>query len=283
MVLKFSFDREKVMSIIRSFWSVVVVSCLLISPCAEAALETAAHKASTSVGMAKTPANAWALETDPVVSSSADDSSTYYLSGSSLDLTYYTGQLTLIGNSSGLPDLEDSTLGLNHFYVTSYQIDYDAAPGGHPDPGPTAPPDSYADGYPNVLVTLTPTANDSDAATDSFRPDADGNLPDLNLPVGLIENIMCTIPMADLTDNPDSLTDVDLYDFLFNGPGNTPANPGLDGVVAGVDSFVTFTDVEGDTMTFTGPTEINNATVPEPASASLIAISVVGLLRRRSR
>ncbi len=63
---------------------------------------------------------------------------------------------------------------------------------------------------------------------------------------------MCTIPMADLTDNLDSLNDVELYDFLFNVPGDTPTNPGLNAVVAGPDSFVTFSDVEGDTMTFTG-------------------------------
>jgi hypothetical protein len=276
----------------------ITVSCLTLAPCAQAALEKAAGKASTSVGMAKTAANEWALETDPVISSGPDDSgpsmSEYYLSGTNnLTVFYDTTQFQLITNSNGMPDLLHSTLGVNNFVVQSYQIDYLANPvGSNTDPG--GKPDSYSGtdvngepNYPSITVTLDSQAG-NDAATDTYHPDADGNLPDMFLPVGLIENIVSVCPTDDLTSNANATEDIVMYDFLFTGPGTTVNNPSDNGVGVGPMSSLVFTDPSLDptdpnyTATVSGPANIDGSVVPEPASASLLAIAALGLFRRQS-
>ena len=273
-------------------WSITSLSCLALSPCAQAALEKAAGKASTSVGMANTAGNAWALETDPSISSGPDDGggpsiSSYYLSGTNnLMLFYDTTQFTLDTNSNQMPDLQHSTQGVNNFYVQSYQIDYYANPGGQPD--------SYsgtdANGeplYPSITVTLSPTSGNPEAATDTYHPDADGNLPDMFLPVGLIENIVSVCPTDDLTSNPNATQDLVMYDFLFTGPGTTVNNPMANGVGVGPNTSLVFTDPllpptdPDSTVTAAGPSNVDSSVVPEPGSASLLAIVAAGLFRRR--
>jgi hypothetical protein len=249
------------------------------------------------VGMANTAANAWALETDPVISTSNDEVgppiSSYYLSQTNnLMLFYDTSQFKLVTNSNGMPDLQDSTLGKNNFYVESYQIDYYANPVANTDPG--GHPDSYsgtdANGeplYPSITVTLDPQPGNPDAATDTYQPDADGNLPDMFLPVGLIENIVSVCPTDDLTSNANATQDIVMYDFLFTGPGSTVNNPLANGVGVGPSTSLIFTDpsLSPDDPDYTasanGPSNVDGAVLPEPASASLVALSAVGLFRRR--
>ncbi len=278
-------------------WPLISLSCLVVTPCAEAALEKAAGKASTSVGLVNNAANAWKLETDPVISSGPEEGgppvSSYYLSGTNnLMLFYDTTQFKLDTNSNFMPDLQHSTLGVNNFYVQSYQIDYYANPAGsNTDPG--GQPDSYsgtdANGeplYPSITVTLNPQAS-NDAATDSYNPDADGNLPDMFLPVGLIENIVSVCPAGDLTSNPNATQDLVMYDFLFTGPGTTVNNPMANGVGVGPSTSLVFTDpllppTDPDaTVTAAGPSNVDSSVVPEPTSASLLGIAAAGLFRRR--
>lgn len=289
------------MSVTRSFWIVIVVSCLAISPCAKAALEKAAGKASTSIGLAKTAANAWALETDPAMTASgvqpADVTpplSSYYFLNGELDNTYDPSQYTLdVNPDTGLPDLIYSVEGMNNYTVTGFQVDYYAFPDGNTDPG--GGPDSYSDGYPNIKVALTPTLNDPTASTVSYDPDADGNLPDISLPVGEIEDITFTLNTQvydALNNSADDEGDVpvtkDQYFFQVNltGPGDAPNNPGLNGASGGINGFLELYDPDlnpDDPNYETITTDIDPSQVPEPASVSLLAISVVGLFRRKPR
>jgi hypothetical protein len=291
-------DWESDMSFACRTWPLISLSFLALTPCAQAALEKAAGHASTSVGMANTAGNAWALETDPSISSGPDAGgppiSSYYLSGTNnLMLFYDTTQFKLDTNSNFMPDLQHSTQGVNNFYVQSYQIDYYANPvGSNTDPG--GHPDSYsgtdANGeplYPSITVTLDPQPGNPDAATDSYNPDADGNLPDMFLPVGLIENIVSVCPTDDLTSNPNATQDLVMYDFLFTGPGTTVNNPLGNGVGVGPNTSLVFTDPSlspsdpDSTVTAAGPSNVDSSVVPEPTSASILAIAAAGLFRRR--
>lgn len=250
-----------------------------------AALEVAEGHASTSAKLAHTAANAWALETDPSISSSntvpgevaEPPLQDFYLSSGQLNNIYDTSEFTLDGDSNGLPDFEHSVNGFNNFYVTSYQVDYYANPGGHPD--------NYSDGYPDVLVTLTPTESDPFAATDTFQPDAAGNLPDLSLPVGLIQDIVFTIPEEEISGNPNATNDIYVFKFNFTGPNTDSYNGSANGVTIDDSSQLVFTDPDtGDTITNNGPPQIDGAYAPEPASLSLLAVGSLGLFaRRRSR
>jgi hypothetical protein len=278
-------------------WPLVTVSCLALTPCAKAALEKAAGHASTSVGMANTAGNAWALETDPSISNSPDDGgppiSNYYLSSTNnLMLFYDTTQFTLDTNSNGMPDLQHSTLGVNNFYVESYQIDYYANPS-KSNTDPDGKPDSYSGTdsngeplYPSITVTLNPQGS-NDAATDTYQSDADGNLPDMFLPVGLIENIVSVCPTGDLTNNPNASQDLVMYDFLFTGPGTTVNNPLSNGVGVGPSTSLVFTDPSlptsdpDSTVTVAGTSNVDSSVVPEPTSVSLLAVAAAGLFRRR--
>ena len=126
------------MSFTRCVWSVIVVSCLSISPSAKAALEKAAGKASTSVGLAHTAANAWALETDPAITASTADGpplSSYFFLNGELANTYDASVFTLDTDANGFPTLQTSVSGLGGFQVTSFQVDYFANPNGNTDPG----------------------------------------------------------------------------------------------------------------------------------------------------
>jgi hypothetical protein len=273
------------MLLARRIWPLVIVSCLALSPCAKAALEKAAGKASTSVGMANTAGNAWALETDPSISNPPNDGggpsiSSYYLSDTSGLIIYYdTTQFTLDTNSNSMPDLVDSTSGENGFEVMSYTIDYYANP---------SQPDSYSGTdsngepfYPSITVTAT---------SDTYHADAADNLPDMFRPVGLIENIVSTCPIGDLGGNqPNATEDLVMYDFNFTstGPDEPVYNPAANGVAVAPNAVLTFTDPSlptnssDYTETAAGPANIDSAVVPEPASASLLAVVAAGLLGRR--
>jgi hypothetical protein len=289
------------MSVTRSIWSVIVVSCLSISPCAKAALEIAAKKASTSIGLAKTAANAWALETDPAITESGVQPaeevppplSSYFFLNGVLQNNYDTSQYTLAVNpDTGLPDLTYSVEGMNTYTITGFEVDYFAYPNGNTDPG--GQPDSYTGGYPNIKVALTPTNNDPTASTVTFDPDADGNLPDINLPVGEIDDITFILnPVVEAALNSGDDTGVvpvtmDQYFFQVNltGPGDAPNNPGLNTASGGPNGMLTLYDPglnpdDPDYESIT--TDINPSQVPEPASMSLLAVSILGLCRRRSR
>jgi hypothetical protein len=171
----------------RTIGLVFAVSCLAIASQAKAALEIAAKKASTSVGMAHTAANAWALETDPTISNAPGEEtpplSDYFFSGGVLSNTYDTSQFTLVTDPNGFPTLQSSVSGLGSYVVTSFTVDYFANPDGFTDPG--GAPDSYTGPdntkeYPSITVTGSGL---------TLNPDADDNLPDINLPVGEVDDI----------------------------------------------------------------------------------------------
>jgi len=274
---------------LRTLLGIIAFSCLAIAPAANAALEKAAGKASTSANLAHTAANAWALETDPAVNSIAEDPLTdYYFTAGELNNIYDPSQFTLDGDNNGLPDFTHSVTGQEGFQVTSYQVDYFANPNGFTDPESDL--DTYSGGYPYIQVTLTPTTNNSMAATDTFVPDADGNLPDINLPVGQINDIMFNLPITDgpsisndvsLGDNPNVTIDQYLFQFNFMGPENPDIIDALNGVTTDDNSFLTAVNPnDGSIITVSG-SNISGAEVPEPASLSVLGAAAAGLLLRR--
>jgi hypothetical protein len=280
------------MSVTRSFLSVIVISCLAIVTSAKAALEKAAGKASTSVGLAHTAANAWALETDPVISngpSEGDPLSDYFFLNGTLANTYQTSLFTLDTDPNGLPSMQNSITGLGGYVVTGFTVDYFANPNGNTDPG--GAPDTYSGNgsYPSISVTLTPTENNPLASTLQFNPDADGNEPDINLPVGLVTNIDFYNPeFSDVVS--DSADDggtpnvtVDQFFFQLNLTGPTDGNPliidDLNTAFGGPGGIVNIIDPNNDNVV--PSTEIDPSEVPEPTGASLLGLSVVGLWRRR--
>ncbi len=122
------------MSLKRTIGSVFIVSCLSIPPCAKAALEIAAHKASTSIGLAHTAGNAWALETDPAISGGPEEGvpplMDYFYLGGNLENTYDPTQFTLDTDPNGYPTLQTSVSGIGDYVVTGFTVDYFYKPNG---------------------------------------------------------------------------------------------------------------------------------------------------------
>jgi hypothetical protein len=295
-VFKVSFDRENVMSLKRTIGSVFVVSCLSIPPCANAALEIAAHKASTSTTLAHTAANAWALETDPAISNAPGEDTPplmdYFYLGGNLQNTYDPSQFTLNTDPNGYPTLQTSVSGLGDYLVTGFTVDYFANPNGFKDPGGVSDTYQGTDGvpeYPSITVT---------AASLTLNPDADGNLPDINLPVGEVDDITFElnsvvedglINSADDQGEPNVTVDQFFFQLNLTGSVNPTIIPSLYTSSGGQNGLLTYFDPDLNPndpnylMTTVNP-NINPSQIPEPASISLLAISGVGLLgRRRSR
>jgi PEP-CTERM motif len=277
---------------LRKLLGIVTVSCLGIAPVANAALEKAAGKASTSATLAHTSANAWALETDPAVTPGISEVppplTDYYFTAGQLNNIYDTSQFTLDGDNNGLPDFTHSVTGQEGFQVTSYDVAYYANSNGFTDPESDL--DTYSGGYPYIQVTLTPTPNNPMAATDTFVPDADGNLPDINLPVGQINDIMFNLPITDgpsitnddsLGGNPNVTIDQYLFQFNFSGPENADIVDALNGVTVDDNSFLTAFDPSDDSTITVSGSNISGAEVPEPASLSVLGACAAGLLFRR--
>lgn len=291
------------MSVVRNISGAIICYCCLFSPRANAALEVAAKKANTSIGLAHTAANAWALETDPAIttagsqSNSGDDApplSDYFFLNGSLSNTYDPSVFTLDTDPNGLPSIANSVSGLDGFEVTSFTVDYFANPAGNTDPGGKT--DSYAGGYPSITVTLSPTANDPLADTLTFNPDADGNEPDINLPVGEVTGINFVLESqvdsalslgGGTSQQLDATQDQFFFQLNLTGPSNPPPlNNPLYTAFAGPNDFLNLFDpgLSPDDPNYeTTTTDIGASELPEPAGLSLLAATTLFGLHRRRR
>ena len=193
----------------------------------KAALEIAAHKASTSVGMAHTAANAW--RSKPTLQSAGTGGRCPAAYGLLLPrrrfVEYVRYQPVHFGTDpNGYPTLQSSVSGIGDYVVTGFTVDYFANPNGFTDPvaHPTAIWHGRHPEYPSITVTGTGL---------TLNPDADNNLPDINLPVGEVDDITFVLirpsPMAliNSADDGEPNVTVDQYFFQLNLTG--PENPTL--------------------------------------------------------
>jgi hypothetical protein len=117
-------------------------------------------------------------------------------------------------------------------------------------------------------------------------------MPDLDDPFGEVDDIMFNLIPSDKNLATSVTDDQDFFQLNLTQLNPTPdIIPDLYKVFGGPGSFLTIQDPGGTTMTtdfsatgaFDGGPTIVPSEVPEPGSASLLAIAAVGILDRRRR
>lgn len=258
-------------------WIAASITLAMVAS-AKAALEVAAGKVNTSVGLAHTAANAWALETDP---QEVDPTLVpfYPLSGS-LNNSYDPTQFSLNTDPDGQYALGYSVQGLNYYEVTSFEVLFKGQD----------EEDSYSTGYPYVLVTEDPSHPGDSIATDVAN--GIGDMPDLADPIGQVDDITFNLIASDKNLATSVTQDQLFFQLNLTQLSEVPTITDPEYSVFGNQtSFLTIEDPSGDQMTTTfdptgdgngGPTIVASY-LPEPASLGIGALASMVLLSRRRR
>jgi hypothetical protein len=273
-------------------WSLIAVSCLLAAPAAEAALQTAAGKVNTSVGLtkanAKTATQQWQLATDPTIPAESVGGTfvlppadtnihNYFPTSGVLDNTFDPTQFKLALNSSGQFALGDTVQGLSPFEVTSFKVLVDNVDG--TDTG----------SYFLVQQTANPLVDLVTPVSSFESPDA-GQEPDMNAETGAVNDITFDLVASEKGVNLDDGLfhplpvdeDQNFYQInLIPLEDNPDIQPLLYSSSGDPDGSLTISDGGGNTVTTTGPDNFTTSYLPEPGSVALIAMSSVGLMKRR--
>jgi hypothetical protein len=265
------------MRFVSRMGAVIVGSCFFLGSAAQAALEVELHEVNTSVGLAKTAANTWKLETDPVMTPSNAPAdipegellSDFYPVSGVLDNTFdpksFYLATTVAGDESAPLGLGFSVDGVDPFGVSSFEVlclDPDGVNRG-----------SY------ILVQQTAGNGEADSITDVGNPDQameTGQVDDINYYL-IASDKSATEPMPVTVDQ-------DFFELnLVPLTGNPVIVPDLYSASGGADGALTISDGNGNTDTTT--TENGTFTtsyVPEPTSAVLLGIPSLLLLKRRA-
>jgi hypothetical protein len=253
--------------------AIISLSCFLAAPAAQAALEVAAGKVNTSVGLtkanAKTATQQWQLETDPqmttgpILPESDQTLGNYFPVSGVMDNTFDPTQYQLETDPSGNFALGYSVYGIDPFQVTSFKVVCLDTETGLND-------GSYfeVDATTNPLVDTVTTFGD----------------PNPNAETGQVDDI--TYSLISSAKGPNSPLPI-TQDQLFFGLNlialeDTPnINPQLYSAFGGPNGTLTISDGGGNTNTVSGPDNFTTSYVPEPASGALLAVGALGLLKRR--
>ena len=229
---------------------------------AQAALEAALHEVNTSVGLKPTSTtNIWKLETDPF--SSDPILSNYIPVSGVLDNTYDATQFKLaIDPAITSPSLADpgyrlgySVEGVPPFQVTSFEV-------------------MDTIGYYTIAATADPTI---DTITPSTDPAPNG------VEAGAVDDITFSLIPSEQNEALPITEDQNFFELNLVALEGSPNIVGDLYSTTGIpNGSITIEDSQGNTDT-TGPGGINPSTLPEPASASLLAIGAIGLAARRRR
>ena len=264
------------MSILSRAGGIVAISCFLLGSVAHAALEKELHEVDTSIGLANTAANTWKLETDPVMSPAdlsvlppGETLSDFYPIAGVLDNTFDASEFRLATAPPNGPTdalaLGYSVEGVDPFQVTSFEV--------------MCLNSSQVNDNSYFLVQST-----SNPLVDSVTAVGD---PDQAYETGQVDDITFNLISSDKTPtSPLPVTeDQDFFQLnLVPLNGNPVIVPQLYSASGGPDGSLTISDSNGNTDTTTDDNgSFETSYVPEPGTASLLALCGAGLVKRRAR